>query len=244
MIIGMKSLNEEKSINLVIGDIHEETWVDKIIVIDGDSSDDTVIELKKFDKVKMYSHKWEKWYHNQECSQSNILLSYISNGEIVFLLDFDERISPELKQLLSEINKKGMPTDCASVSRKSYELMRYPNSPYAMKDKTGWWRTSKAYGQYPDYQLRVIKKKVGMHWINSPHHSLFGAGSLFTHTNLDADIIHYHGKEDERNRFNIERQWARNQSRRKELGLICDVFEADLSPEMIQYGNPKFWKEN
>ena len=179
MIIGCKCLNEQNSVDLVIGDIHDESWIDKIIVIDGWSSDDTVIELKKYSKVQIYQHKWEKWYHHQECIQSNILLSYIPNGEIVFLLDFDEKLSKELKQLLNEINEKGMPSDvdCASVSRKSYELMRYPNSPYAIKDKIGWWLTSQSYGQYPDYQLRIIRKKVGMHWINSPHHHLFGAGT-------------------------------------------------------------------
>ena len=42
MWIGMKSLNEEKMVERVIGDIHDEEWVTQIIVIDGWSTDYTV----------------------------------------------------------------------------------------------------------------------------------------------------------------------------------------------------------
>ena len=66
MLIGCKCLNEEKMIQPVIGDIHDEPWVEKIIVIDGWSTDDTVAELRQFPKVSVYSHKWEKWNHEQE----------------------------------------------------------------------------------------------------------------------------------------------------------------------------------
>jgi len=116
MIIGMKGMNEEKMVKPVIGDIHDEPWVDRIIVIDGGSSDDTVVELKQFPKVEVYCHKWEKWFHAQEVIQSNILLQYIPIGEIFFILDFDEQCSPELKTLLTDIDKNGMP-DVSEILR-------------------------------------------------------------------------------------------------------------------------------
>ena len=106
MLIGMKGLNEQNYVNPVIGDIHDEPWVDRIIVIDGDSSDDTVHELRQFDKVEVYSHKWEKWFHAQETTQSNILLQYIPIGSIFFILDFDEKCSDELKELLAWIDEE------------------------------------------------------------------------------------------------------------------------------------------
>ena len=247
MIIGCKCLNEERSVKSVIGDIHDEPWVERIIVIDGCSSDDTVIELNQFDKVEVYQHKWEKWFHAQEVIQSNILLQYIPMDEIFFILDFDEQCSAELKTLLADIDKNGMPddVDCVHVSRKSYELMRFPDSPYAMPDENGFWITSHTIGQYPDFQLRIIRRKLGMQWVNSPHHVMFGMQEgLFTNKNVQADLIHYHGKEDARCRDGIERQWIRNQARRRHLGLEADVFECDVKPELAKYANPKYWEEN
>ena len=246
MIIGMKCLNEEHAVQPVIGDIHDEPWVDRIIVIDGWSSDDTVYELKRFPKVEVYLHKWEKWFHAQEVIQSNILLQYIPLGATFFILDFDEQCSPELKSLLADIDQHGMPddVDCVHVSRKSYELMRHDDSPFAMKDEdTGFWVTSHQIGQYPDFQLRIIRRKLGMHWVNSPHHIMFGLQEgLFTNKNIQADLIHYHGKEDARARDGIERQWLRHQAMRKKLGLTADVFECDPKPEMAMYAEPEHWE--
>ena len=247
MIVGMKSLNEQNYVGPVIGDIHDEPWVDRIIVIDGWSSDDTVHELKQFKKVEVYSHKWEKWFHAQEVIQSNILFQYIPLGEIFFILDFDERCSDDLKILLADIDKNGMPddVDCVQVSRRSYELLRFDDSPFAIPDGYGFWLTSHAIGQYPDFQLRIIRRKLGMHWVNSPHHILFGIKEgWFTCKNITADLIHYHGKEDVRDRDRIERQWLRNQARRKHLGLEADVFECDVRPEIAHYALPDYWDEN
>jgi len=247
MIIGMKGLNEQNYVQPVVGDIHDEPWVDRIIVIDGGSSDDTVHELRQFDKVEVYIHKWEKWFHAQEVIQSNILLQYIPMGSIFFILDFDEKCSDGLKGMLAKIDREGMPKDADTVhfSRKSYELMRFDDSPFAIPDGNGSWLTSHTIGQYPDYQLRVIRRKLGMHWVNSPHHVLYGMQEgLFTTVNIQADIIHYHGKEDARDRDNIERQWLRNQARRTKLGLEADMFECDVRPEMAKYANPEYWEEN
>lgn len=244
MIIGMKGLNEQNYVKPVIGDIHDEPWVDRIIVIDGWSSDGTVHELRQFDKVEVYSHKWEKWFHAQETTQSNILLQYIPLGEAFFILDFDEKCSDELKNLLAEIDKDGMPedVDCVHVSRKSYELMRFDDSPFAIPDEDGFWITSHTIGQYPDYQLRIIRRKLGMQWVNSPHHVLHNPDNKFTNKNIQADLIHYHGKEDARDRDNIERQWLRNQATRKRLGLEADVFECDVKPELAKYADPEYWE--
>jgi len=240
MIVNMKCLNEEKNVELVVGDIHDEPWVDRIIVIDGGSTDSTVDELKRFDKVEVFIHKWYDTYPDMEVCQSNVQMSYVPVGETYFILDFDERCSDKLKELLNQVDQKGMPVvdgkqvDTVSLSRVSFDLMRYPNSPFAMKDKDGWWTIANQIGGYPDFQLRIIKRKLGMHWMNSPHHMLFGHNTLFTGVNLTADIIHYHGKEDLRDRVLIERKWAKAQIQRKRLGLKADKFEATLTPTMFE----------
>lgn len=247
MIISCKVLNEERMVDKVIGDIHDEPWVEKIIVIDGGSTDLTVHELKKYPKCEVHIHPWLRNYFAMETSQSNIQMSYIPMGQIYFILDFDERCSPELKSLLAEIDENGMPddVDCVNVSRRSYELMRFEDSPFAIPDDETWWVLAEQFGQYPDFQMRIIRRKIGMHWINSPHHVLFGAGfgnELFTQKNREADLIHYHGREDARDRARTEKLWLRMQARRKELGLPADVFEGGVSPEMHKYATPEYWK--
>ena len=240
MIVGLKSLNEEQMVDRVISDIHEEEWVERIIVIDGWSSDYTVQELNKYAKCEVYLHKWENWYHNQETIQSDILMSYIPHGALYFILDFDERCSQRLKDILAQIDTNGIPesADVANVSRKTIDVLRYENSPHAILGDDGWAIESHQIGQYPDWQCRIIKRKPEMHWINSPHHHLIGWEKQ---VNINADIIHYE-KDDLRDRKRIEKQWARNQARRKELGLVADSFEGRVDPDIHKFTNPNTWR--
>jgi glycosyltransferase involved in cell wall biosynthesis len=240
MIILMKCLDEEKSVRRCIGDFHDEPWVEDIIVIDGGSTDYTIQELNQFSKVKVYKHIWQDEYFNMECIQSNIAMSYVCNGKSFFILDFDERMSDDLKQFLSNFNPDTTDCDLLSVARKTYEVMRHEGSPFAILDDDGWPIKSHQIGQFPDYQPRLIKKSFHMHWINSPHHQLDGhlkQGFLLEQLN----IIHYE-KDDYRDRIRIEKKWLRNKLRRQELGLTADVFECQTKPEVQIFDNPEYWR--
>lgn len=223
MIVLMKCLNEAKTARRCLNDFHELPWVERIIVIDGWSTDFTVPILEQFRKVEAYLHRWEDWYHDMEVAQSNIALSYIPHGQICFILDFDERMSDELKKALEQIDRDGMPenVDICSFSRKTVEPLRYKGSPYAMLDESGWPIISHQIGQYPDFQCRLIRRRPEMHWINSPHHILSG---YERNVNIQRDIIHYE-KDDFREREFIEKKWALARARRIELGLTADAFE-------------------
>ena len=239
MIVLMKCLNEEKVVKRCIGDFHDERWVERIIVIDGGSTDYTVQELKLFSKVVIYVHPWLDWYHDMEIIQSNIALSYIPHERTCFILDFDERMSPELKKALQEIDTLNsiVPGHLVNISRRTYEVVRYPDSPYALVSERDWPSISHQIGQYPDYQARLLCRIPQMHWINSPHHVLDGFVSQST---LDADIIHYE-KDDYRDRERIEKKWLRAQTRRKELGLVPDKFETTIDPRLYQYSKSDYW---
>lgn len=239
MIILMKCLNEGPAVDRVMLGIHGEGWVDRIIVIDGGSTDDTVDKLMEWPKCEVYCHPWLDWYHDMEITQSNIALSYVPHGEICFILDFDEMCSSELKALLFEISSGEHQDgwDIAHVSRRTFELMRFPNSPFAMFNHEGDYVTSHQIGEYPDYQCRIIRKSSRLHWVQSPHHQLMG---WEVNRNFEADILHFE-KEDKRNRERIEIQWAKHLARRKFLGLPCDVFEAHTQPKYARYTDPKHW---
>jgi len=236
MIILMQSLNEEKMVDPVIGDFHDLEWVSRIIVIDGGSQDLTVHKLNRWSKCEVYNHFYDRGYHAAQSMQRNISLTYIPMDEICFILDFDEKMSDSLKDFLKDVDENGMPMDAdvVCVSRVSYESMRYDGSPFALLDDKGFPVPSHTIGEYPDWQARLIRRTPEMFFINSPHHVLIGPKKQITKD--DTDIIHYHGKADERDRENIEILWATTQSRRKELGLTPDVFESRLKPEFARYG--------
>lgn len=240
MIILMKCLNEEKIVKRCVGDFHDENWVSRIIVIDGGSTDYTVQELRQFPKVETFVHPWLDWYHDMEITQSNIALSYVPHGQICMIMDFDERMSDSLKDFLRPIDSIGMPdgADIVHFSRLTVDVLRHEDSPHAILGDNGWPLEAHQIGQYPDFQCRLIRRSPAMRWINSPHHQLIGWES---NVNVQADIVHYE-KDDYRDRLRIEKKWAQAQARRKQLGLTADVFEARLKPEVVEAGQPEFWK--
>ncbi len=245
MILLMKCLNEEKMVERVMANVHDEGCFERIVVIDGGSTDFTVHALRQWEKPEVFVHPWISWYHDMEVIQSNIALSYVPHGQMCFILDFDERLTDELKEELEFINKGEPPSGwnfkVGHVPRRTYEPHRFPESPYAMVDSgTGWPIQSHQIGQYPDYQCRLIVREVGMHWINSPHHVLHPR-DLPSYT-FKSDLHHYE-KDDYRDRTRIEKLWLRAQARRRELGLVEDVFECKPKKEIAECVNPEYWRD-
>lgn len=241
MYIAMKSLNEAEYVDRCISDFHDLNFVDKIVVVDGDSSDFTIYELRKFPKVETHVHKWLLDYHYQEVIQSQIVLSYVPNGELFFILDFDEKMSDELKETLEKANSKEIiiPDLCAvHFPRRTFEILRYEDSPFAMIGEDHWPIVSHQIGQYPDVQCRLMRKDPRFHWINSPHHIPYGHTSEIT---LPGDILHYE-RNDSNYRKNREKQWAFNQAKRKKLGLSADKFETRVKPELSEYFDIETWE--
>lgn len=242
MIVLMQALNESSMVDPVIGDFHGLDWVSRIIVIDGGSQDFTVHKLNRWPKCEVYHHYYDRRYHAAQAMQRNISLSYIPHGETCFILDFDERMSGDLKMFLAEVDKAGMPNDAdvVCVSRISYESMRCSaDSPFALLDGNGFPVISHQLGEYPDWQARLIKRTPELFFVNSPHHVLIGTANQITKESTD--IIHYHGKADARDREGIEILWAYTQARRKQLGLEADRFECQLDPELAKFGDPEYW---
>ena len=241
MIIAMKGLNEEHYVDRCLRTFHDEKFCERVIVIDGGSTDLTVQELKKWKKVRVFVHPWNFHYHDMEVCQSNIVLSYVPNGQIMMIMDFDEEMSPELVKYLQSIDYSGSLQEgvAAHFSRKTYELIRYEGSPHAMiNPNTKMPIIAHQIGQYPDYQCRLFRRTPQLHWVNSPHHVLKGSNSQ---SFIDVDILHYE-KNDLRDRRRIEIQWARAQARRIELGLSPDVFETKPKIEIAEYYDPEVWE--
>lgn len=241
MYVAMKCLDEYHAISRCIGDFHDEEFVEKIVVLDGGSTDFTVFELNRFPKVEVHTLVWNDLCPHMETTASNNLLGYIPNGKLLFILDFDEKMSDGLKEKLREIDKGEVyiPDLCAvHFSRRTFEPLRYDGSLFCMYDDNGWPMISHQIGQYPDYQCRMFIRHYRLHWINSPHHVLNGHD---TEMCIDADIIHFN-KDDLRDRINLEKKWALCQARRAELGLTADLFETDPKPEIAEFFSMEAWR--
>ena len=244
MRIIMKALNEQYSVERCIGDFHDEKFVDDIIVIDGGSSDYTVQELKQFPKVSVFVHPYLDYFHDMEVTQANIMLSYVPNGSIAFSLDFDERCNDKLKEFLTEVNEKNeLPegADLVHIPRKTFEVLRHEDSPFAILGSDGWAIESFTTGQFPDYQPRLFRKNYHMHWVQSPHRCL----DCFTknhNLNTDCYIEHFE-KDDARDRRWIERRWLKPIASRKALGLPADLHEAQPKPEFAEAADIEYWKD-
>jgi glycosyltransferase involved in cell wall biosynthesis len=241
----MKCLNEEYAVKRVISDFYHEKFCERVIVIDGGSTDYTREELAQFDKVEVFVHPWLDWYHDMEVVQSNIALSYVPNGSLAIIMDFDERMNQEMKDVLNEVDSVGrIPNGALSgdFARRTVEILRHEDSPFAILGDDGWPIESHQIGQWPDYQCRLIHKDPRLHWANSPHHVLMGSpGGPYQFP--DTAFIHHFEKDDARDRFRIEKKWLRHVERRRELGLPSDVFETRTKKEVVQFSGGAYWRK-
>jgi glycosyltransferase involved in cell wall biosynthesis len=124
------SKNEEKNISDCLKSVD---WADEIIVVDSESTDKTV-ELAKQFTDKVFTRKWEGYV-----TQKSLALSLATN-EWVLSLDSDERITPELKEEILNLE----PADFSGfkIRRKNFLMNKEITS-------CGWEK---------DYQLRLFNK--------------------------------------------------------------------------------------
>jgi glycosyltransferase involved in cell wall biosynthesis len=122
--------NEEKNISACLKSVD---WADEIIVVDSESTDKTV-ELAKQFTDKVYIRKWEGFV-----PQKRFALSLASN-EWILSLDADERVTPELKEEIMNLD----PSDFNGfkIRRKNFLMEKEITS-------CGWEK---------DYQLRFFRK--------------------------------------------------------------------------------------
>ena len=244
MHVVMKSLNEAKSVRRCIGDFHDETWVDQIVVVDCYSSDFTVHELKQFPKVVVHQHEYRPDYHDAEIIAANIMHSYVPIGDIFLMLDFDERLNDPLKAFLADVNNKNeLPegADLVHIARRTIDIIRYEDSPFAMLGPDGWPYVKCQIGSWPDYQPRLFRRSCEIHWVQSPHRTAIGFKKNFN-LNTDCFLLHYE-KDDYRDREWIERRWLRPNAARKILGLPCDLYETGAKPEYAEAADPAYWRD-
>jgi glycosyltransferase involved in cell wall biosynthesis len=135
--------NEAKNIEKCLDSVKD--WADEIIVVDGESSDDTVKLAKKYDARIIETTNKANFHINKQMGMD------AAKGELVLQLDADEAVDKELSAFIQKIHTQRFKTSERDVD----------TQPVA------WWLKRKNLflgkfltkgGQYPDPVIRLYLK--------------------------------------------------------------------------------------
>ena len=129
------SKNEERNIAACLETL---TWVDEIIVVDAESTDRTV-ELAKAYTQKVFVRTWLGYGQ-----QKNFAMDQ-ATADWILIVDADERVTGELREEIQKVLQKDSPVVAYRIPRQNYYY--------------GCW--IRGAGQYPDPQLRIVRRGYG-----------------------------------------------------------------------------------
>ncbi len=142
-------------------------WADEIIVVDAESTDGTVSIAKTYTD-RVFVRPWPGFG-----PQKNFGMDQAS-AEWIFILDADERISPELKAEIQKMLKEWTPEQPVA-----YRVPRR-NNFYGQ-----WVRWG---GVYPDYQVRLVQNQKARYNNVQLHENLIVNGAIGT---LQGHLDHF-----------------------------------------------------
>jgi glycosyltransferase involved in cell wall biosynthesis len=147
-------------------------WVDEVIVVDAESSDRTV-ELAKAYTPKVFVRTWPGYG-----PQKNFAMAQ-ATADWILIVDADERVSDELRaEILKMLRKHPSPLEGEGGGEgESPVAYRIPRRNFYY----GCW--IRGAGQYPDPQLRLVRRGRGR-YNNLPVHE---------HLEVDGPIGELHG---------------------------------------------------
>jgi len=162
--VAIATYNEEHNIKDFLDNLN---WVPEIILVDGQSTDQTISIAKKYKNVKIISTTNKPIFHINK----QIAIDACTNVWVL-QLDADERVSPQLKTEILDIISNKDSLDGYWIKRKNYFL--------------GTFLTKG--GQYPDLVIRLFRKGRGKLPCLSVHEQVEIDGRV---GELKNDLYHY-----------------------------------------------------
>jgi len=162
------TLNEERNISACMGSVR---WADEIIVVDAQSGDRTVEIAGKYTE-KVFVRPWPGFG-----PQKNFAMEQ-ATADWILIVDADERVSDGLRDEIKTLLRNS-PSPLPSPSRGEgiADAYRIPRRNYYY----GRWICGG--GQYPDLQLRLVRRGCGR-YNNLPVHE---------HLEVEGQIGELHG---------------------------------------------------
>jgi glycosyltransferase involved in cell wall biosynthesis len=139
----VNTLDEEHNI---VAALESLAWADEILVVDSWSKDRTV-ELARQHGAQVVQHDFRS--HGEQHNYADTLASH----DWVFVLDADERVTPELRASIEKIRQKGPKCSGYRFARRAHFMGRWIRH-------CGW---------YPDYQTRLYDRRATQ-WGGDPPH--------------------------------------------------------------------------
>ncbi len=156
--------NEEKNIERCLTSLQD--VVDEIIVMDSNSSDNTV-ELARRLNANVFSIEWKGYAETKNLGHSK------SRNNYILSLDADEVLSESLASQITALKKIGFSG--------TYSMNRKTNYCGSWINHSGW---------YPDSKIRIFDK-TKVKWEGEFVHESLSIPSDTSNTHLKSDILHY-----------------------------------------------------
>jgi glycosyltransferase involved in cell wall biosynthesis len=193
--------NEEHNIKEALKSV---SWADEIVVVDSGSNDRTV-EFAKKTGAKTFRREWKGYIDQKSWADSKAI------SEWILSIDADERVSQELKMEILSLMKSGTGKNGYYIPRRAIFLGR--------KIRHCHW--------YPDYQMRLFRKKKATWKGGLVHERIEVKGET---GKLKRDLIHYTYKDiaDQTDKLNkYSTLWATDAFKKGRKAGIASVI---LSP--------------
>jgi glycosyltransferase involved in cell wall biosynthesis len=155
------TVNEAANIQAALESL---SWADEIVVVDSESTDDTVSIARKFTE-RVIVRPWPGYI-----AQKNFAAAQAAH-DWIFSLDADERVSPALAAEIAGV-MSGPTAAGYRVPRVTFHLGRWIRS-------TDW---------YPDYQLRLYDRRRARWTGKYVHESVTPDGAVI---DLHGELLHY-----------------------------------------------------
>ena len=132
-------------------------YVDRVVVVDGGSCDDTILTLRNWEGVELYLHPWNDNFSQQ---RTNYIKRAEGNGGTDWILVSD----PD--ELFSEVTLQNMRDTIAQVGPRYNMIAFESHSVTAKGDKM----VNERQDQY--WKPLLYRWNPGIHYIGNPHEAL------------------------------------------------------------------------
>ena len=176
-------------------------WCDEIVIMDSGSSDDTLrIAAEYTDKI-FTETDWQGFGQQRQRAQAKV------SSDWIFMIDADERVTPELKSSIQSIVSNNKQDSVYEIPRLSWVFGRFIRH-------SGW---------YPDYVIRLYPTAKGHYGDDKVHEKVyFGDGMQVKQ--LTGDLLHYTYKDMEHylvKSANYAAAWAEQREARGKRASIA-----------------------
>ncbi|AOM41752.1 glycosyltransferase family 2 protein [Xenorhabdus hominickii] len=197
----------KNSADLIADCLQSVSWADEIIVLDSGSTDATCRIANEMG-AKVYTNtQWPGFGRQRQLAQS------YASGDYVFMIDTDERVTPELKSSIEHVLNNPDDNKVYSCTRLNLFMGRF------MKH-SGW---------YPDKVIRLYCRERYQYNDNQVHESLDMQGASIV--TLKGDLRHLTCRnlmEFQQKQLNYARDWAKYRHEQGKKAHYLSIFSHTL----------------